>query len=289
MMVKKSDIFPIGIGTWKINYENIENDMEALMHSYNMGQNYLSLYMLYNNGEVVKQIKKFVDKVDRDKLFINANLEPTIEKIEDVEKQLDDYLEILGIDYVDSLQIHSPIYTKIPLIDVYKEIKRLVDVGKVRYIGISNANLEQLIEINNIVKIDFFEGVYNLECKLYEDIKVLEYCKNHDIQFICYQSLRRNRTAMRNYPLLLELAEKYNKSQNQIILNWIYKEKNIIPLIKSTNIDRINENISSIEFEMSKEDYDRLNQFRNRDFDEIEIDWNGDGGVTIDQLANQFE
>ncbi len=40
---------------------------------------------------------------------------------------------------------------------------------------------------------------------------------------------------------------------------------------------------------MSKEDYDKFNQIRNKDFDEIEIDWNGNGGVTIDQLANQFE
>lgn len=288
-MVNKKEIFPIGIGTWKINYENIENDLNALMHSYKKGQNYLSLYILYNNGEVVKQIKKFIDTVDRDKLFINANLEPTIEKIEDVEDQLDEYLEILDIDYVDNLQMHSPIFTKIPLIDVYKEIDRLVSVGKVRYIGISNANLEQLIGINNAVKIDFFEGIYNLECKLYEDIKVLEYCKKNGIQFICYQPLRRNRTAMRNYPILLELSKKYNKSQNQIILNWIFKEKNIIPLIKSTNIHRINENISSIEFEMSKEDYSKLNQFRSKEFDKIQIDWNGNGGVTIDQLANQFE
>ena len=288
-MIKKDEIFPIGIGTWKIDYENFENDINGLLHSYNCGQNYLSLYMLYNNGEVVRQVKKFIDKVDRDKLFINVNLEPTIEKVEDVEKQLDEYLKILNTDYVDSLQIHSPIFTKIPLIDVYKEIERLVSIGKVRYIGISNVNLEQLTEINNSVKIDFFEGIYNLECKLYENIKVLEYCKKNNIQFICYQPLRRNRTAMQKYPLVLELAKKYNKTQNQIILNWIFKEKNIIPLIKSTNIDRINENISSIKFEMNKEDYSQLNDFRSNKFDEIEIDWNGNGGVTIDQLANQFE
>ena len=69
---------------------------------------------------------------------------------------------------------------------------------KFRYIGISNVNLEQLKEVNEEVKIDFFEGVYNLECKIYEDNKVLEYCKANGIQFICYQPLRRNRTAIRN-------------------------------------------------------------------------------------------
>lgn len=288
-MIQIKDIFPIGIGTWKIDYQNIENDLKGLLHSYEKGQNYLSLYMLYNNGEVVKQMRKFIEQVDRENLFIATNLEPTIEKIEDVEKQLNEYLRILNIDYVDSLQIHSPLFSKIPLTEVYQEIKRLAKTGKIKHIGLSNANLEQLKEINNIVKIDFFEGVYNLECKLYEDIKLLDYCHQNDILFICYQPLRRNRTALRNYPILVELATKYHKTQNQIILNWIIKEKNIIPLIKSTNIDRINENISSLDFEMSKDDYNKLNEFRNEEFDNVKIDWQGCGGVTIDQLANQYE
>ena len=287
-MVNKEDLFPIGIGTWKIDYENFNKDIDALVHSYNKGQNYLSLYMLYNNGEVVRQMKSFIDKVDRNKLFINANLEPTIETIEDVEKQLDEYLNILNIEYVDSLQIHGYFVSKLPLVDVYKEIKRLVNIGKVRHIGISNVNLEQLKEVNEKVTLDFFEGVYNLECKIYEDNKVLEYCKENKIQFICYQPLRRNRTAMRNYDVLVELAGKYNKTQNQIIINWIVKEKNILPLIKCTNIDRINENVSSIDFIMENEDYRKLNEFRNKDFDNVEIDWYCKGGITIDQLANQF-
>lgn len=288
-MVNKEDLFPIGIGTWKIDYENFNKDIDALVHSYNKGQNYLSLYMLYNNGEVVRQMKSFIDKVDRNKLFINANLEPTIETIEDVEKQLDEYLNILNIEYVDSLQIHGYFVSKLPLVDVYKEIKRLVNIGKVRYIGISNVNLEQLKEVNEKVTLDFFEGVYNLECKIYEDNKVLEYCKENKIQFICYQPLRRNRTAMRNYDVLVGLAEKYNKTQNQIIINWIVKEKCILPLIKCTNINRIDENLSAIDFIMEEEDYRKLNEFRNKDFDNIEIDWYCKGGITIDQLANQFE
>lgn len=287
--MNKEELFPIGIGTWKIDYENFNNDIDALVHSYNNGQNYLSLYMLYNNGEVVRQMKSFIDRVDREKLFINANLEPTIEKIEDVEKQLNEYLDILNISYVDSLQIHGYFVSKLPLVQVYKEIKRLVDIGKVRYIGISNINLEQLKEVNEEVKIDFFEGVYNLECKIYEDNKVLKYCKANEIQFICYQPLRRNRTAMRNYGVLVEIAEKYNKTQNQIIINWIVKEKNIVPLIKCTDINRINENLSAINFTMETDDYKKLNEFRNKDFDNIEIDWYCKGGVTIDQLANQFE
>ncbi len=288
-MIKKENLYKIGIGTWKIDYEHFENDIDALVYSHNKGENYLSLYMLYNNGEVVKQMRKFLDKIDREKVFINVNLEPTIKEIEDIEKQLDEYLKILDIKYVDNLQIHGSFVSEIPLVEVYKEIKRLVDIGKVRYIGISNVNLEQLKEISSLVRIDFFEGVYNLECKLYEDIGVLNYCKENDIKFICYQPLRRNRTARRNYPLLVELALKYNKTQNQIILNWNIKRKNIMTLIKSTNIERIDENNESINFKMSDDDYNKLDDFRNTEFDNVKIDWDCNGGVTIDQLANQFE
>lgn len=288
-MINKNDIFELGIGTWKIDYENIENDMEALIHSYNLGQNYLSLSMLYNNGEVVKQIKKFIDKVDRNKLFIATNLEPNIECKGDIEKQLDEYLQILDIEYVDMLQLHKPSFSKIPLIDVYREIQRLVSLGKVKYIGISNASLEQLSLINKEIKIDFFEGIYNLECKIYEDIKVLDYCNENNIKFLCYQPLRRNRTAKRNYPLLVELANKYNKTQNQIILNWITNEKKMVALVKSTNTTRIDENKQALDFKMDIEDYQRLNNFRSNEFDNVKIDWTDNGGIPIDQLANQFE
>ena len=289
-MLNKNEIFPIGIGTWKIDYENIENDMKSLMYSYEKGQNYLSLYMMYNGGAVVRNLKPFVDGLDREKIFINVNIEPTIEKIEDIEKQLNEYLEILNLKYVDNLQLHTPKATKLPLIDTYKEMQRLVNIGKARYLGISNCNLEQIKVVNETVKIDSFEGVYNLECKINEDIGILEYCKENDITFVAYQALRRNRTAKRNYLELLELSKKYNKTQNQIILNWIVKEKNIKPLIKSTNIERINENLEAVTFEMEREDYQKLNNFRSQEFDNIKIDWYYTGnGVTIDQLANQFE
>lgn len=287
--MKKEDIFELGIGTWKINPEDFDKDLEALLYSYKNGQNYLGLYMMYNGGEVVRSMKSFIEKVDRKKLFICATLEPTIEKKEDVEKQLNQYLNELNLEYVDVLQIHGKFISKIPLIEIYREIKKLVEKKKVRYIGISNVNLEELKEIDKEVKIDFFEGVYNLECKIYEDIKVLDYCNQHDIKFICYQPLRRNRTSNRNYEVLVNLSKKYEKTQNQIILNWITKHKKILSLIKSTNIERIKENLEALNFEMDEEDYKKLDAFRNKEFDNIEIDWDWNGGVTIDQLANQFE
>ena len=287
--MNKNDIFKIGIGTWKVDPENFEKDLEALNYSFELGQNYLPLSMLYNNGKVVEKTKDFIKLVGRENLFICANLERYVEKIGDIENQLNKYLELLEINYVDCFQIHTFAVCKIPILEIYKEINRMVDLGKVKYIGVSNVNLEQLKSINNIVKIDFFEGVYNLDCKYYENEGVIDYCKENDILFTAYQPLRRNKIAQKNYSFLKKLSEKYNKTQNQIMINWIVKEKAIMPLIKSTNKDRIKENIEALDFDMEKEDYNQLNEFQNERINSIEINWNDESGVTIDQLANQNE
>ena len=287
--MNKDNIFKIGIGSWKVDPDNFEEDLKALKYSFDQGQNYLSLSMLYNNGKVVEKMKGFIDLVGRENLFISAYLEKYIESIEDVEKQLNDYLEVLNLKYIDCLQIHSFSVCKIPMIDVYKEINRLVNLGKVKYIGVSNVNLEQLKKINSIARIDFFEGVYNLDCKYYENTGLLEYCNENNILFIAYQPIRRNKITQKNYEFLVKLAKKYNKTQNQIMINWIVKEKGILPIIKSTNLDRIKENIDSISFDMEKADYKVLDDFQNEKINSIEVNWNDESDISIDQLANQNE
>lgn len=288
-MIQLQNIFPIGIGTFRVDLTQNQKSKNALMKSFVLGQNYIDTSHLYENGKVMELIKEFVEEIGRDNIFITTKIEPVVERITDIEKQLDKYLEVMNIKYVDCLMLHSVIFTKLPLIETYKEMNRMMEIGKAKYLGLSNSNLEQLKEINNQYPIKIYEGIYNLECKLNEDIGMIKYCKDNDIVFIAYQPLRRNRTANRNYPLLVELSNKYNKTQNQIILNWLLKEKRINVLIKSTNVDKINENMEALQFDLEKEDYDKLNTFRAKEFDTIKIDWEGKGGVTIDQLANQFE
>ncbi len=288
-MINLKDIFPLGIGTFRIDLTQKEDSMNALIESFKLGQNYIDTSHLYENGKVMSFIGEFMKKVGRDKFFITTKIEPTVEKITDIEEQLNRYLEIMDIDYVDCLMLHSVIFTKLSLIDTYKEMNRMIELGKAKSLGLSNSNLEQLKEVNEKYPISIYEGVYNLECKLNENIGIIEYCKDNNIIFCAYQPLRRNRTANRNYPLLVELSEKYNKTQNQIILNWLIKHKKLNVLIKTTNSSRINENINSLNFTIDMEDYNKLDLFKAEEFDKIVIDWEGKGGITVDQLANQFE
>lgn len=302
--MEKKDIFPIAIGSyglgasrsesWEDNKTELvidEKEMQSIIYSYERGQNYIDTSYIYAGGQTMKFISEFIKRVDRNKLFIAVKIENFIEKVEDIEEQLDKYLEILGIDYADSILLHTPKASKIPLEDSYNELKRLVGIGKSRHISASNLNIEQLKIIVEELNIDLFsfEGLYNLECKQNEDVGILDYCKKHNILFFNYQPFRRNRTANHNYPLLVELANKYNKTQNQILLNYYIYEKKLVPITKTNKIEHIDLNLEALNFKMEQIDYDKLNEFRCKEFDALEVDWQDNGGISIYKFANQVE
>ena len=279
----------IGIGTYKLDMENKEETLEGLLYSVKKRQNYISTSLMYSNYEIVDFLKHFFDKINRADIFVMSHLEKYITNKNDVEKQVDEYLKRMNIDYIDALQIHTPEVCKIPLLDVYYEMQKMCEKGKVRYLSTSNTTLEQLKELNKNFGIFSFEGVYNLDCKIYENIGVVDYCKNNNIKFICYQALRRNKIAEANYKFLVEMAKKYNKTQNQILINWMLKEKGLFTLIKTTQKEYIDSNLEALDFKLQQEDIQLLNEFQNEKFNAIEIDWGANkGGVTIDKLASQF-
>lgn len=92
-----------------------------------------------------------------------------------------------------------------------------------------------------------------------------------------------------NYPFLVELANKYNKTQNQILLNWLIKEKELNIIIKTNTIENIDSNLKSLDFTLENKDIEVLNNFQDQRFNNIEIDWENQGGITIDKLASQFK
>lgn len=129
-MIESNKINPIGIGTYNLNLKEKNNTLKALLHSVNKGQNFISTSLLYDNCNVVDFLYEFFREVNKDNIFLTCHLEPYIERKEDVEEQLDKYLKKMNIDYVDALQVHVSYVSKIPLLETYGEINRLVEKRK---------------------------------------------------------------------------------------------------------------------------------------------------------------
>ena len=285
-MIELKDLHPIGIGTWTISKANYDKDIKGLLYSFEKGQNSIECNASYLAGESLDVVADFIKQIDREKIFINAVMTYGVKSAEDVQKFLDLYLKKLDTNYVDCITYGATLdfleKEEFEPSEYLKVVKQLQEEGKTRYIGMSNLSPE---DYDKYGPFDHFEGCYGLETKVYEDNGVLQKAKQ---SFVAYQPLRRNRTAKMNYPLLVELTEKYGKTQNQIILNWIIKHKGIRVLCKCTDISHIDENLQSLDFDMELADYIKLDNFRQPFFDNLKVNYrDNEGGVLIHQVPNQ--
>lgn len=285
-MVDIKDIHPIGIGTRTISKATYGKDVKGLLYSFEKGQNMVECNASYLAGESLDVVADFIKKIDREKTFINAVMTYGVKNADDVHKFLDLYLKKLGTTYVDCITYGATLdfleKEGFEPSEYLKVVRVLQKQGKTHFIGMSNLSPE---DYEKYGPFDHFEGCFGLETKVYEDNKLLDKAKS---SFVAYQPLRRNRTAKMNYPILIELAKKYNKTQNQIILNWIIKHKGIKILCKCTDIQHIDENLQALDFEMSVDDYLALDNFRQPYFDNMKVKYReNDEGILIHQVPNQ--
>lgn len=279
-------ISKIGIGTWTINKENIKNEVSALKFYFNNGVNYIDVVLAYDNGNTMEVISEFLKTIPREEIFINAFITYGCKKVEDIETQINTYLKKLNTNYLDCVTLHSPVAIEFDFECYVKEITKLKSTNKFLNIGYSNLSPVQFEIIKN--NCNYFEGLFNLECKINEDNNIIKNCLEKNIAFYAYQPLRRNKTSKQNYLELINLSKKYNKTQNQILINWMVKHKNLGTLIKSSNKEHIKENLNALNFEMQLNDYLILDNFRNKEFDNLAVTYtNEEGKIRIDQIPNQ--
>lgn len=295
----KSNILvsPIWIGSrhlgWAFNNDwngNIQKDssidwekeLEGVLRTIRFyNSNYIDACHHYGYGSTVpllaQALKNVLQTVPREYMRINGKLEVNYSSREEIIDACDRYCDLLNINYLDSYQIHAPMHHVSHKL-VVETVLELIKNGKVRHLSVSNFNTEQLDEITQLYGQPpiSHEVHYNLVTRVNEENGVLDWWKKHGVQTIVYQPLRRNQIAQANYPLLTWLAEEYQKTQNQILLNRLCVHKWYNVLNKSTNPDHIRENHTSLKFRLSDEDYALLDAFRPVGYQSPEYDyrWN---------------
>jgi len=300
-MVNKQNLSKLGIGAWGIGgfaeknpNNNDERQIKALAYQLSEGINFVVVNFWNAEGHSVELLKQAIDKVgvDRDDLFIvQALYNYNLDTIEDVKREVERCLEKFETSYIDSIEFPLTAFGKYGFKKLVKLVERYLIDGKARYTSVTNFNLEYLKKYHKIFKDKLFshELCYSFEIRENEELGIIDYARKNDIINVPYQPLRRNRTAKRNWPLLVELSGKYEKTQNQVILNWL-TSKVFYPLVKSETISHIDENLAALEFKMDKKDINRLDSFRVQGYKMPKIDWWMTGeGVFVHALPNIFD
>ena len=97
----------------------------------------------------------------------------------------------------------------------------------------------------------------------YQQREVIEFCRKHDIAVQAWSPLARGKLAEDD--VLNAVASKYGKSVSQIILRWTVQQ-NIVPVPKSSNSNRIKENIDIFDFKLSVEDMSLISSIPEKGF-----------------------
>ncbi|HUD10579.1 MAG TPA: aldo/keto reductase [Candidatus Saccharimonadales bacterium] len=176
---------------------------------------------------------------------------------EQLRADLEDSLQRLKIDCIDLYQLHR-VDPAIPLETTLSTMKQFQDEGKVRYIGLSEVNVKQIEQAQQIVPIVSVQNEYNLAKRQHED--VVDYCTEHGIIFIPWFPLGglRGDTAKVN-SLTEDLAKKHQATPQQIALAWLLvRSPLMLPIPGTLSIEHLVSNLQAALIELSQADYQSL-------------------------------
>ena len=248
--------FPkIGFGTYKTT---LNNDAEIIELAIKSGYKYFDTASFYGNEQFIAQAIAN-SGISRKEIFLASKLWKSEMGYENSKHALEQTLRNLGTDYLDLYMIHWPRpdlkadWKRID-IETWRAMQEFYESGKVRAIGLSNflphhiENIIQNCEIKPMVnQLEIHPG--------HTQESAVNYCKTHDILVQAWSPIGRARVL--NDELILELAEKYQASPAQICVKFCV-QKNIMPLPKSSNPERMRENLESLNVNISQEDFWRL-------------------------------
>ena len=161
---------------------------------------------------------------------------------------------------IDLWQYHSPDpnYT---IKEALAPIKKAVDSGLIRYIGVSNFTVEQIEQARQVVEIVSVQNQYNLWHRQPEFDGVLDYCQQEGLIFFPWSPLGGSRRVnkLQEIKVLAELAEEKDVSVHQIVLGWLRsKSPCIVPIPGASRISSLEDSVKAIELELSKEEIKRI-------------------------------
>lgn len=234
----------LGFGTWQLTGEEGRN---AVQEAIATGYRHLDTALAYDNHkEVAAGIE--ASGVARKDLFVTSKIWRDDLSADGVKRQMDQILDELNTDYVDLTLIHWP-NSDFDMSETLSSLENQRLSGKTRAIGVSNFTISHLEEaLNTGINISMNQVEYHPSLN---QEKLRQFCVDTGIAVTGYSPLAQGDDL--KLETLQELAEKYDVSSGQVILNWLLS-KNIVAIPRSGKPEHICDNFKATTWELEQED-----------------------------------
>lgn len=222
---------------------------DSIIEAFNCGYRLVDTSAAYRNEEAIGRAIRKSD-VPRGEIFIQTRVTNKQQYSHQVRESFFSSLEKLGLEYIDMYMIHWSVPET--LIETWKEMERLYEEGYIRNLGVANCHqhhLERIISNCNIPPVLNQVEIH----PLFTQKKLIDYCKSQGIQVEAYSPIAQNNDRLRDNRAVKEIAAKYGKTLQQIVLRW-HIENGVIPVPRSTNMKRIKSNIDVFDFALMPEE-----------------------------------
>ena len=288
----------IALGTWSwgtgfaggdqvfgnnLNARDLKQVFDTAMKA---GFNLWDTAAAYGMGSSESILGEFVKQYPREDILLSTKFTPQMagSSKNPVEEMLNGSLERLRTDYIDIYWIHNPT-------DVNKwtpDLIPLLKSGKVKSVGVSNHNLEEIKLANSILaregfRISAVQNHYSLLYRSSEDAGVIDYCKTQNVTFFAYMVLEqgtlsgkystrhplpegsgRANTYNKVLPKLEELTDAMkvigdskNASVAQVAIAWAIA-KNTLPIIGVTKTSQIEDALNATKIILSNQEIEKI-------------------------------
>ena len=289
----------LGLGTAQIG--NTKNISEVVYNSIKSGIRLIDTAEVYGSEVGVGLgIKKAIEEgiVKREDLFIITKCYPYSKN--DPENAIKNSLKNLKLDYVDLYLDHWPAFVEInekgenynlnPMHILWPKFESLIEKKYTKNIGVSNYNVQSLVNLLSFCKIKPFANEVEFHPYLSQK-NLLSYCEKENIKIIAYNPICKGNydyhkgkeklnLDLLNEPIIKELSNKYKKTPGQIVLNWEIN-KNVIPIPATSKTTRMKENLGALEFTMDESDIKKVDNLNKNYRFSSSICWNVIGKYDI--------
>src|SRR5437867_7106673 len=171
---------------------------------------------------------------------------------EHLKQALEGSLKRLRLERIDLYQLHT-VDSKVPIEESVGALKQMQDAGKIRHIGLSNVDPEEIARARKIVPIVSVQNRYNIEDR--ESENVLAYCEKENLGFLPWFPIGGGGGLKPENPLNAA-AKAHRVSVVQVALAWLLERSDVmLPIPGTSSLAHLEENVAAAKLKLTPEEW----------------------------------
>lgn len=249
----------LGQGTWGMAEGRHSRDEEitALRTGLDLGMTLIDTAEMYADGGVEQLVGEAIHG-RRDEVFLVSKVLPQNASQAGTIAACERSLKRLKTKWIDLYLLHwrGPI----PLEETVQALDDLVQLGKIRYWGVSNfdvSDMEELFDLSRGTSAATDQVLYNLTRRGIE-YDLLPWCLERNIPIMAYSPIEQGRVL--DHPELLRIAKQHNAKPSQIALAWVLRQDKVIAIPRAGTPAHVRENRKALDIRLSEADLTKLDR-----------------------------